>query len=90
MDLIRMLYEHLCHVATQLQLICLAHFQSESSTQQLSKVLATTLYSCQRYSRSKLVEELTMGKSLCAYEIRVPSAVRGYHIYKDIWNPFLS
>ena len=34
-------------------------------------------------------ELLTMAESSSASEIRIYSAVRGYHVYKEIWDPFI-
>ena len=30
-----------------------------------------------------------MAESSNAFEFTIPSAVRGYHMYKEIWSPFL-
>ena len=30
-----------------------------------------------------------MAESSSTSEIRIPSAVRGYHVYKEIWDPFI-
>ena len=34
--------------------------------------------------------ELTMGELSSVYEIRIYRVIRGYHIYKEVWDPPLS
>ena len=90
MALIRVIYECLSHVVTQLQSICPARFSTQhkysaSSCQRCWQ----PRHNCQRDLRSN-TSRRTYHDSSSVCEIRISSEVGGNHLFKDVWDASVS